>query len=140
MPVKAGVVRVGDKADQRGAAETFTGTVFQDPVLVARRRRGWAGRSSPSRRGRAPPGTPIRSARRSIAFRESGICFEGEKPQVLTPAIRQHSARYDAFGTAPRRPACSRIWRCPRPASRARAPDWGKHVSDAEYTRTATAG
>ncbi len=35
MPVKAGVVRVGTRQTRRGAAETFTGTVFQDPVLVA---------------------------------------------------------------------------------------------------------
>ena len=34
MPVKAGVVRAGQRQTRRGAAETFTGTVFQDPVVV----------------------------------------------------------------------------------------------------------
>src|SRR5271155_5421929 len=34
MPVKAGVVRAGSRQTRRGAAETFTGVVFQDPVVV----------------------------------------------------------------------------------------------------------
>ena len=34
MPVKAGVVRAGSRNTRRGAAETFTGVVFQDPVVV----------------------------------------------------------------------------------------------------------
>ena len=35
MPVKAGVIRAVDRTTRRGAAETFTGVVFQDPVLTA---------------------------------------------------------------------------------------------------------
>ena len=35
MPVKAGVVRAGARTTRRGAAETFTGVVFQDPVITA---------------------------------------------------------------------------------------------------------
>src|SRR5438132_11138320 len=35
MPVKAGVIRAGERQTRRGAAETFTGVVFQDPVLTA---------------------------------------------------------------------------------------------------------
>ena len=35
MPVKAGVIRAAERQTRRGAAETFTGTVFQDPVLTA---------------------------------------------------------------------------------------------------------
>src|SRR5215813_12300860 len=35
MPVKAGVVRAAARTTRRGAAETFTGVVFQDPVLTA---------------------------------------------------------------------------------------------------------
>src|SRR5215216_6943904 len=42
MPVKAGVVRAGERQTKRGAAETFTGIVFQDPVITA---------NSPSRLG-----------------------------------------------------------------------------------------
>ena len=42
MPVKAGVIRAGARTTKRGAAETFTGVVFQDPVINA---------ESPSRLG-----------------------------------------------------------------------------------------
>ena len=35
MPVKAGVIRAGARTTRRGAAETFTGIVFQDPVITA---------------------------------------------------------------------------------------------------------
>src|ERR1700750_2707678 len=35
MPVKAGVIRAGQRTTRRGAAETFTGVVFQDPVITA---------------------------------------------------------------------------------------------------------
>ena len=35
MPVKAGVIRAGARNTRRGAAETFTGIVFQDPVITA---------------------------------------------------------------------------------------------------------
>src|SRR6185369_6727932 len=35
MPVKAGVIRAGARNTRRGAAETFTGVVFQDPVITA---------------------------------------------------------------------------------------------------------
>jgi len=135
MPVKAGVVRVGTRQTRRGAAETFTGTVFQDPVLVAEAPSRMGGRSSPSRRGRAPPGTPIRSARRSIAFRESGaICFEGEKPQVLNPGdiVNIPPDTMHWHGASPDR--CSRIWRLSEAGEQGQGTAWGKHVSDAEYT------
>ena len=35
MPVKAGVIRAGARNTRQGAAETFTGVVFQDPVITA---------------------------------------------------------------------------------------------------------
>jgi hypothetical protein len=35
MPVKAGVIRAAARTTRRGAAETFTGVVFQDPVITA---------------------------------------------------------------------------------------------------------
>ena len=44
MPVKAGLIRAGARNTRRGAAETFTGVVFQDPVITA---------EAPSRLGRA---------------------------------------------------------------------------------------
>jgi quercetin dioxygenase-like cupin family protein len=34
MPVKAGVVRAGARNTTRGAAETFSGVAFQDPVIT----------------------------------------------------------------------------------------------------------
>src|ERR1700688_4862390 len=34
MPVKAGVIRAEARTTRRGAAETFTGVVFQDPVIT----------------------------------------------------------------------------------------------------------
>src|SRR5258707_12844376 len=86
MPVKAGVIRAGSRNTRRGAAETFTGVVFQDPVVVA---------EAPSRMGGSvitfTPGA--RTAWHSHPVGQtlyclSGIgriCFEGEQPQVLNP-------------------------------------------------------
>jgi len=86
MPVKAGVIRAGARNTRRGAAETFTGVVFQDPVITA---------EAPSRLGGSvvtfTPGA--RTAWHShpvgqTLFCLSGvgrICFKGEKPQVLNP-------------------------------------------------------
>src|SRR6202048_1286967 len=86
MPVKAGVIRAGARNTRRGAAETFTGVVFQDPVITA---------EAPSRLGGSvvtfTPGA--RTAGHSppvgqTLFCLSGvgrICFKGEKPQVLNP-------------------------------------------------------
>src|ERR1700722_6612713 len=86
MPVKAGVVRAGLRQTRRGAAETFTGVVFQDPVVVT---------EPPSRMGGSvvtfTPGA--RTAWHSHPVGQtlyclSGIgriCFRGEKPQVLNP-------------------------------------------------------
>ena len=86
MPVKAGVIRAGARNTRRGAAETFTGVVFQDPVITA---------EAPSRLGGSvvtfTPGA--RTAWHShpvgqTLFCLSGvgrICFKGEKPQALNP-------------------------------------------------------
>ena len=60
MPVKAGVIRAGARTTRRGAAETFTGVVFQDPVITAEAPSRLAVRSLRSRRARAPRGTPTR--------------------------------------------------------------------------------
>ena len=86
MPVKAGVIRAAERTTRRGAAETFTGVVFQDPVITAH---------PPSRLGGSvvtfTPGA--RTAWHShpvgqTLFCLSGvgrICFKGERPQVLNP-------------------------------------------------------
>ena len=65
MPVKAGVIRAGARNTRRGAAETFTGVVFQDPVITAEAPSRLGGRSLRSRREHAPRGTPTRLGRRS---------------------------------------------------------------------------
>ena len=86
MPVKAGVIRAGSRQTRRGAAETFTGVVFQDPVVVA---------EAPSRMGGSvvtfTPGARTAWHAHPVGqtlYCLSGIgriCFKGEKPQVLNP-------------------------------------------------------
>jgi quercetin dioxygenase-like cupin family protein len=86
MPVTAGVIRAGERQTRRGAAETFTGVVFQDPVITA---------NSPSRMGGSvvtfTPGARTAWHAHPVGqtlFCLSGvgrICFEGEQPQVLNP-------------------------------------------------------
>ena len=123
MPVKAGVVRAGERTTKRGAAETFTGVVFQDPVITA---------NAPSRMGGSvvtfTPGARTAWHAHPVGqtlFCLSGIgriCFQGEKPQVLNPGDVVSIRRTRCTGTAPRRTACSLLWHCRKPASRARAP------------------
>ena len=86
MPVKAGVIRAAERQTRRGAAETFTGTVFQDPVLTA---------NAPSRMGGSvvtfTPGARTAWHAHPVGqtlYCLSGvgrICFAGEEPQVLRP-------------------------------------------------------
>src|SRR6476620_5798945 len=86
MPVKAGVVRAAERQTRRGAAETFTGTVFQDPVLTA---------NAPSRMGGSvvtfTPGARTAWHAHPVGqtlFCLAGVgrfCIEGEQPQVLNP-------------------------------------------------------
>ena len=54
----------GSRPTRRAPAETFTGTVLQDPIITTNRRHDWSATASPSSRAHAPPGTPIRWARR----------------------------------------------------------------------------
>ena len=79
MPVKAGVIRAGERTTRRGAAETFTGVVFQDPVITA---------ESPSRLGGS--GRPVALLKeRSESRRQSSHSpanIYGSHPSVLTTA------------------------------------------------------
>jgi quercetin dioxygenase-like cupin family protein len=123
MPVKAGVIRAAARNTRRGAAETFTGVVFQDPVITA---------EAPSRLGGSvvtfTPGA--RTAWHShpvgqTLFCLSGvgrICFKGEKPQVLNPGdtVNIPPDTMHWHGASPI--GCSRIWRSRKPASRVKAP------------------
>ena len=54
----------GSRPTRRAPKEYFTGTVWQDPIIAPRRRRGWSRTASRSSRARARTGTRIRSARR----------------------------------------------------------------------------
>ncbi len=86
MPVKAGVIRAAERTTRRGAAATFTGVVFQDPVITA---------ETPSRLGGSvvtfTPGAQTAWHSHPVGqtlFCLSGvgrICFKGEQPQVLNP-------------------------------------------------------
>src|SRR5580698_9894469 len=99
MPVKAGVIRAEARTTRRGAAETFTGIVFQDPVLTA---------EAPSRLGGSvvtfTPGA--RTAWHShpvgqTLFCLSGvgrICFKRREAASAEPGrYGQHPAGYDAL-------------------------------------------
>ena len=80
------VIRAADRTTKQGAASTFSGTVFQDEVVVG---------TTPSRmRASVVSFTPgARTAWHAHPVGQtlyclSGvgrICFEGEKPQVLNP-------------------------------------------------------
>jgi hypothetical protein len=65
MAVKAGVIRAGARTTRRGAAETFTGVVFQDPVITAEAPSRLGGSVVTFTPGHAPRGTPTRLGRRS---------------------------------------------------------------------------
>jgi quercetin dioxygenase-like cupin family protein len=139
MPVKAGVVRAGQRQTRRGAAETFTGVVFQDPVVVT---------EPPSRMGGSvvtfTPGA--RTAWHSHPVGQtlyclSGvgrICFKGEKPQVLNPGdvvnippdtLHWHGASGDRLFA---HLALSEA------GEQGQGTAWSQHVTDAEYNEPAT--
>ena len=138
MPVKAGVVRIGDRKTRQGSPDTFTGVVFQDPVLAA---------NAPSRMGGSvvtfTPGA--RTAWHSHPVGQTlyclhgvgRICFEGEQPQALNPGdvvnippntMHWHGAAADRLFS---HLALS------EQGENGEGTSWGKHVSDEEYTRPA---
>jgi quercetin dioxygenase-like cupin family protein len=139
MPVKAGVIRAEARTTRRGAAETFTGVVFQDPVLTA---------ESPSRLGGSvvtfTPGA--RTAWHSHPVGQtlyclSGvgrICFAGEKPQVLKPGdtVNIPPATLHWHGASPDRLFAHLA--LSEAGEKGEGTDWGKHVSDSEYSEPAT--
>src|SRR5437764_5956953 len=92
MPVKAGVIRAGARTTRRGAAETFTGVVFQDPVITA---------EAPSRLGGSvvtfTPGA--RTAWHAHPVGQTLFCLSGscnpprDGPQSLASATSQSCSR-----------------------------------------------
>jgi len=141
MPVKAGVVRAGSRNTRRGAAETFTGVVFQDPVVVA---------EAPSRMGGSvvtfTPGARTAWHAHPVGqtlYCLSGIgriCFEGQQPQVLNPGdvvnIPPDTSHW--HGASPDRLFAHLA--LSEASDKGQGTSWGKHVTDAEYTAPASAG
>ena len=141
MPVKAGVVRAGSRNTRRGAAETFTGVVFQDPVVVA---------EAPSRMGGSvvtfTPGARTAWHAHPVGqtlYCLSGIgriCFEGEKPQVLNPGdvVNIPPDTLHWHGASPDRLFAHLA--LSEAGEQGQGTSWGKHVTDAEYTTPASGG
>src|SRR5260370_39155609 len=87
MAVKAGVIRAGARTTRRGAAETFTGVVFQDPVLTAEAPSRLCGSVVTFTPGPPTPWHPHPVGRTRFCLSRVGrIGFEGERPQALKPA------------------------------------------------------
>ena len=134
MPVKAGVVRAGSRQTKRGAAETFTGVVFQDPVVVA---------EAPSRMGGSvvtfTPGARTAWHAHPVGqtlYCLSGIgriCFEGEKPQVLNPGdvVNIPPDTLHWHGASPDRLFAHLA--LSEAGEQGQGTAWGTHVSDGEY-------
>ena len=141
MAVKAGVIRAGARTTRRGAAETFTGVVFQDPVITA---------EAPSRMGGSvvtfTPGA--RTAWHShpvgqTLFCLSGvgrICFKGEKPQVLNPGdtVNIPPDTMHWHGASPNR-LFSHL-ALSEAGEQGQGTAWGTQVSDAEYNEAVSGG
>jgi quercetin dioxygenase-like cupin family protein len=141
MPVKAGVIRAGARTTRRGAAETFTGVVFQDPVITA---------EAPSRLGGSVV-TFTPGARTAWHFHPVGqtlfclsgvgrICFKGEKPQVLNPGdtVNIPPDTMHWHGAAPDRLFAHLA--LSEAGEQGQGAAWGAHVSDAEYNEAASGG
>ncbi len=135
------VTRASARATKRGAAATFTGTVFQDEVVVG---------TAPSRlRTSVVSFTPgARTAWHAHPVGQtlyclSGIgriCFQGEAPQVLHPGDTVHIPPNTMHwhGAAPDRLFAHLAMS--ESGEQGQGTAWGEHVSDAEYGAPATGG
>lgn len=135
------VVRAAERPTKQGAAANFSGTVFQDEVVVGQ---------NPSRmRATVVSFTPgARTGWHSHPVGQtlyclSGIgriCFEGEAPQILHPGdtvlIPPDTRHW--HGAAPDRLFSHLAMSETSEAGGGTA--WGQHVSDAEYTQKASGG
>jgi quercetin dioxygenase-like cupin family protein len=128
------VVRAAQRPTKQGAAATFTGTVFQDEIVVG---------AKPSRmRASVVSFTPgARTAWHTHPVGQtlyclSGagrICFKGEKPQLLTPGdtVMIPPGVSHWHGAAPDR-LFSHLAMSENGDDGA-GTAWGEHVSDADY-------
>jgi len=129
------VVRASERVTKQGAASTFTGTVFQDEVVVG---------VTPSRmRASVVSFTPgARTAWHTHPVGQtlyclSGvgrICFEGEKPQALNPGdtVLIPPGANHWHGAAPDRLFAHLAMS--ENGDDGSGTAWGRHVTDAEYT------
>src|SRR5881296_1442716 len=137
MPVKAGVIRAAERQTRRGAAETFTGVVFQDPVLTA---------NAPSRMGGSvvtfTPGA--RTAWHAHPVGQTLYCLsgvgricigKGSRPQAIYPGdtvvIPPNTMHW--HGAAPDRLFAHLAMS--EAGEKGEGTAWGEHVSDSEYTK-----
>ena len=135
MPVKAGVIRAAERTTRRGAAETFTGVVFQDPVITAH---------PPSRLGGSvvtfTPGA--RTAWHAHPVGQTLYCLtgvgricigKGSRPQAIHPGdtvmIPPNTMHW--HGAAPDR-LFSHL-AMSETGERGEGTSWGEQVSDSEY-------
>ena len=135
------VIRAADRTTKQGAASTFSGTVFQDEVVVG---------TTPSRmRASVVSFTPgARTAWHAHPVGQtlyclSGvgrICFEGEKPQVLNPGdiVNIPPDTMHWHGASPDRLFAHLA--LSEAGEKGQGTAWGKHVTDPEYTAPATGG
>ena len=133
------VVRAGARPTKQGAAANFTGTVWQDEVIVGQ---------APSRmRATMVSFTPgARTAWHShpvgqVLYCVSGVgrlCLKGEAPKVLNPGdtgiIPPNTLHW--HGAAPDRLFAHLAMSESGEGGAGTA--WGEHVSDAEYTAKAS--
>ena len=143
------IYNCGSRPTRRGPAESFTGTVWQEPIIEARRRRGCAPAWCASSPVRAPPGIRTRSARHCSsspapdAYKAGAAKYARSKRATLS-GFRQTRN----IGTAPRRP---RAWFMSPPKRRSRAstsPGWStsatsnikRQLAASAYSRTVGTG
>jgi quercetin dioxygenase-like cupin family protein len=135
------ITRASARPTKQGAAATFSGTVFQDEVVVGK---------NPSRmRATVVSFTPgARTAWHSHPVGQtlyclSGIgriCFEGEPPQVLHPGdtVNIPPDTMHWHGAAPDR-LFSHLAMSEN-GEQGQGTAWGQHVGDSEYTAAASGG
>src|SRR6478736_10287660 len=135
------VIRAADRTTKQGAASTFSGTVFQDEVVVG---------TTPSRM-RASVVTFTPGARTAwhahpvgqTLFCLSGvgrICFKGEQPQVLNPGdtVNIPPDTMHWHGASPDRLFAHLA--LSEAGEQGQGTAWGAHVSDSEYNEAASGG
>ncbi|MBV9863622.1 MAG: cupin domain-containing protein [Alphaproteobacteria bacterium] len=134
------VVRAAERATKQGAAANFTGTVFQDEVVVGKapsRMRATVVSFTPGART-AWHGHPVGQ----VLYCLSGIgriCFQGEPPRALHPGdtVMIPPDTMHWHGAAPDR-LFSHL-AMSESGEKGQGTAWGEHVSDPEYAKETVA-